>query len=275
MFLFLFSVIMLNMLEKSLKMTAFDAHFHYSLAKIDKNYEINTKNDENVAGCTCAHSIEEWEKQIKLSADNKDIQNAFGIHPQVVGKTNINIEELYIFLEKLAEEKKISAIGEMGFDFFNDDFSAYKKEQEEYFNFQLELCQKYNLPAIIHCRKANEKLFEYSKELKKLPGVLFHSFMGSAVEAMSLKKRGINCFFSFGKQILNNNKKVISCVTLLPLNCLLCETDAPFQTLKGEEQTYLSEIKTVYNSFCNIRNEKPEILYSQLEKNYKNLFSLL
>ena len=255
------------MLEKSLKKDEFDAHFHYSLAK--------NGSLETVKGCTCAHSVEEWEKQCKLAKNNSDIKLAFGIHPESVDENEKFIGQLETYLEELAAEGKLDAIGEMGFDFFTDEFKSYAKKQEEVFNFELEIAAKYNLPVVIHCRKANEKLFEYSKNLKNLPAVLFHSFMGSSIEAQSLLNRGINGFFSFGKQVLNNNKKVIECVTTLPLNCLLCETDAPFQTLKGEEKTELSEIHRVYEAFLKLRKENEDTFYYQLSQNFKNLFSLL
>ncbi len=165
---------------------------------------------------------------------------AYGLHPQNVG--NEPIKESADFLENLAENKKIIAIGEAGFDYFNDDFKSYKKEQEEIWNIQLDLALKYNLPLVVHCRKANEKLFEYSNKLSKLPEVLFHSFMGSPVEGKSLLRKGINGYFSFGKQIFNNNKKVIACVKELPVDRVLGETDAPYQFLQGEKYTRPGEI---------------------------------
>ena len=119
----------------------------------------------------------------------------------------------------------------------------------------MELALKYNKPLVVHCRKANHKLFEYSKQLKKLPEVLFHSFMGPPAEAESLLRHGINGYFSFGKQVLNGNKKVIACVRELPHERVLAETDAPFQTLKGEENTLLSDIKTINDEINKLKKE--------------------
>ena len=126
---------------------------------------------------------------------------------------------------------------------------------------------------IVHCRKANEKLFEYSKKLKLVPAVLFHSFMGTPVEALSLCRRGINAYFSFGKQLMNNNKKTIACMSELPLEKLLCETEAPFQFLKGEPRTNISDIKTIYQAAFALRNDCSnfEDFQKQLEKNYYQL----
>lgn len=278
MFLLYFSAIIKNMLEKTSKKIYFDAHFHYSLAELAK------KDLYIPCGCSCSHSKEEWENSLKLQEQHKQLFNedfsglqlAFGIHPQCLAMKNIEFDSLAQMLESLARAGKLAAIGECGFDFFTQEFKEVAEQQEKWFLWQVELAVELQLPVIIHCRKANQKLFEYSKLLKKVPAVLFHSFMGTPIEAKSLIERGINGYFSFGKQLLNNNKNVIACARELPLKNLLCETDAPFQTLKGEEKTYLSEIETVYKAMYDLR--KGEVSFvsfaNQLCLNYKDLFGL-
>ena len=196
---------------------------------------------------------------------------SYGLHPQSAG--HIDVKANADFLENLLQKHKLHAIGEVGFDYFNEEFRAQAATQEEMFNLQLDLALQYNLPLIIHCRKANEKLFEYSKQLKKLPAVLFHSFMGMPNEAKSLLDRGINAYFSFGKQVMNNNKKVIACVRELPEQVLLTETDAPWQFLKGETHTAPEDIKKIFEAFCQIRQTAPEQLAQTLKNNFYNLFS--
>ena len=71
---------------------------------------------------------------------------------------------------------------------------------------------------------------------------------------------------------MNNNKKVIACVRDLPADVLLTETDAPWQFLKGESHTNPLEIKKIFEAFCQIRNEAPEILAQQLKQNFLTLF---
>lgn len=252
------------MLEKTLKKAYFDAHFHWFFAK--NNPENHIDDNFIICGCTCAHSIKEWkfqeEKRAELKLEN-EVFLSFGIHPQCCNQ-NTDLDELCVFMEKLASDKKLDAIGEMGFDFYTSEYKSNAVLQEKMFVFQLELALKYNLPVVIHCRKANEKLFEYSKSLKKLPFVLFHSFMGTAVEANSLINRGINAKFSFGKQMMNNNKKVIECVRELPLERLLFETDAPYQTLKNEKETYLVDIRTVYDAAWKIRQiDLPDLSFEE------------
>ena len=244
---------MLEKFSKNSKNFFFDAHFHYAVCREENLFDISDDeasevNLNNWKGISCAHSIKEYE--IQKTAPDCVIQ-AYGMHPQNAAYENI--EESTAFLESLLEGNKIELIGEAGFDYFSDEFKLQKQRQEEIFNIQLELALKYNKPLVIHCRKANDKLFEYAKKLKKLPEVLFHSFMGTTIEAESLLKRGINGYFSFGKQIFNNNKKVIECAKLLPEERLLAETDAPFQYLKGESFTRPSEIKKITDGLIQLR----------------------
>ena len=244
--LLLFSVIIKIMLEKFSKKdkkNLFDAHFHYAVCKEMGICEI----PENWTGISCAHSKHEFEVQREAPAC---VIQSYGMHPQ--NAANENIKESADFLEDLLNKNLISFIGEAGFDYFTEEFREASDLQEEIFRIQLDLALKYNKPLVIHCRKANHKLFEYSKHLKRLPEVLFHSFMGTPVEAKSLHNRGINGYFSFGKQLFNGNKKVIACVKELPAERVLSETDAPFQYLKGEKNTKLSDIKMISDEIDNL-----------------------
>lgn len=259
------------MLEKNEKKFC-DAHFHYSDCKKKScGLEISWK------ACSCAHTVDEWKTQLDAP---ENVLKSFGLHPQQAADSAYDLKTNADFLEFLLKEnsqnKVLHAIGEAGFDFFNDSYKACAIRQEELWNVQLELAEQFNMPLVVHCRKANEKLFEYKKELKKLPSVLFHSFMGSSIEAKSLLSCGINGFFSFGKQMMNGNKKVMDCVKNLPLNVLLFETDAPFQALKGEQSTAPVEIERIYMAALQLREvaeEKQNDFYDEIGQNFNRLFS--
>ena len=239
------------MLEKFAKKNQnifFDAHFHYAVCK-ELGIELpDFGSGISWSGISCAHSKEEFEIQKDAPSC---VMQAYGMHPQ--NAANENITESSAFLEGLLSKNLISYIGEAGFDYFTDEFKAAANLQEEIWNIQLELALKYNKGLVVHCRKANHKLFEYSKQLRRLPEVLFHSFMGPSLEARSLLEKGINGYFSFGKQVMNGNKKVIACVQELPEERVLSETDAPFQTLKGEKYTKLEDIKLIINEIHRLR----------------------
>ncbi|MBO4629575.1 MAG: TatD family hydrolase [Treponema sp.] len=277
------------MLEKNENILYFDAHFHLADCIYDGMSLSGLTRQSAWYACTCCHSVEEWNLTEGFRnkfgmTDTSDIRHAelvsashnrlyvsYGLHPQSAG--HINVDENAAFLEQLLQQNKLNAIGEAGFDYFNEEFKSNATIQEKMFNLQLELALQYNIPMVIHCRKANEKLFEYSRQLKKIPAVLFHSFMGMPNEAKSLLDRGINAYFSFGKQVMNNNKKVIACVRELPDTVLLTETDAPWQFLKSEKYTTPAEIKKIFEAFCQFRQTEPERLSQTFKINFFNLFS--
>ena len=276
------------MLEKNEKFCYFDAHFHLAdcvndglLSLSDLTRQSLFDDDSAWGGCACCHSIEEWEVTGKLVAALREPQGphsgqgsqvflSYGLHPQSAGW--IDIKQCADFLENLLQNNKLNAIGEAGFDYFSDEFRQHADLQEEMFNIQLKLALQFNMPMVIHARKANHKLFEYSRQFKKLPAVLFHSFMGPAREAQSLIDHGINAYFSFGKQIMNNNKKVLDCVQTLPLENLLLETDAPFQYLKGEKFTALQDISKIYDAFVELRKETREEVLLKVAENFRKMY---
>ncbi len=240
-----------------------DAHIHVTQIQ---NWMPIIDEKQTSPVCACAHSPSEWNELGKLSENNTHIVTSFGIHPQ-------NPDIAYIEkLEQLAKSKTCNCIGEAGFDLYTPEYKKTVHQQTEVWNAQLELCITYKLPLIIHCRKAIDKIFSDSQKLSKLPSVIFHSFPGSPIEAQSFLKRGVNAFFSLGKPLLNNNKRAIACAQELSSEHLLVETDAPFQTLKGESQTPASDIITVYKEVARLRNTSLRVVTHEIYNNFSKAF---
>ena len=230
-----------------------DAHLH--LAEIPQDEIICFCKNNQYNCCASTHLIKEW-KQInnfKQELAKNDIhtiiKQSFGIHPIMQNKNMLP------FLEELLQNNAIDAIGEIGLDFYTEELRQQESLQLELWNTQLELAIQYKKPIVIHSRRSLDKIFTYSNQLKKLPAVIFHSWPGSPTEAKSFLIRGINAYFSIGKQILNGNKRAIQSATNIPLENIILETDAPYQTLKGEEYTPLHDIKKVYQKVFELRND--------------------
>ncbi|QSI01812.1 TatD family deoxyribonuclease [Treponema ruminis] len=245
-------------------MTFCDSHLHLSKC----NAFFSFSQEKKYMAVSSCHSKEDFDFLTGESLAS------FGIHPQAVNSSYMekDFSSDLAYLESLLESKKIVAIGECGFDFFTPDFKSTAREQEIAFESQLDLAQKYKLPLVLHLRKSIEKIFTYSRELKKVPAVIFHSFPGTLREAESLKNHGLNAFFSFGKPLLNGKKSAIDCVKNLPVENLLFETDAPYQTLKDEEFTSPQEIERVYRAASEIRGISMEELAAVIEENFTRAF---
>ena len=188
---------------------------------------------------------------------------SFGIHPQAP-----KIDELR-FLESLLEKNEIIAIGECGFDLFDEKYKATIEVQKDLWNAQLELSLKYQKPLIIHCRKALHLIFSYVKILKKIKAVIFHGWQGSIGEASSLLKKGVNAYFCIGKALLRGQKSQIEMARSFEASRLLSETDAPYMTLKGESFSSLTDIIQVVDEIAHLRNIEKEKLKAILFSNFR------
>lgn len=243
----------------------FDAHMHLVHSSLP-DFSKTGKSVDFYAGVACALSEDEFIKQEKIIdsiPQNSGISffKSFGIHPQ---NPDFSYSE---YLIQLLENKKIDAVGECGFDFFTQDFRSMSQKQEKVWNFQLEAAIKYGKPLVIHGRKCTERLFKDIKLLKKVKGVVFHSWAGTLTEANSLLKKGVNAYFSFGKPILNGKKSAVECVKFLEESRIVFETDAPYQTLKGEEKTLPEDSLKVYEQAEKLRGKKIEPDITSLFKN--------
>jgi len=187
--------------------------------------------------------IEEVEFVEDFTAKNPGTESklkiSFGIHPQAPDEKELKT------LEKLIAEKRIEAVGEIGLDRFREEFASTIGLQKELFLSQLEIAERAALPVILHIRKAIPEVFEQIQLLKKIKKVIFHSFSGTAEEAMSILNHGVNAYFSFGNALLNGHKKAVEAIKKLPRERILTETDAPYQPKKGESFSKLSDIPLI------------------------------
>ncbi|MDR0785758.1 MAG: TatD family hydrolase [Treponema sp.] len=199
--------------------------------------------------------------------------HAFAVHPQlpVVNPSLVqgSLETLY----RLASENQLQAVGETGFDFFNEEFRSTEKLQTELFIAHAELAIAKSLPLILHIRRAMREVFTHSKILKKTSAVVFHSYSGAVAEGESLLRRGVNVYFSFGSSILLNHKTAIQACALLPFERLLTETDAPYQPLRHDFSDW-KDLLAILQGILRLRGEKTDIngLEEQIYENFHNAY---
>jgi TatD DNase family protein len=172
-----------------------------------------------------ATDLKTAEQVIELTQKYEMIYGAVGVHPH---DTKDLDSSLIPKIEKLAKNKKIVAIGEIGLDYYYD-FSP-KEKQIEAFKAQIDLALKLDLPVIIHNRDSDEDMMNIIRSYcgSGLKGQ-FHCFNGSLKDAMELV--GMNFMISFTGNITykkaDNLRQTLQHVS--PENLLL-ETDSPFMT---------------------------------------------
>ncbi len=224
----------------------------------------------DITVCASAHQREEFMWQEDFAMKNPfQVLLSFGIHPQDREMSSADKKD---FLQILASERRIQAIGECGFDLFTPEFRETEKEQQMVWNFQLDLAAASGLSLIIHCRKAMGLVFADIKKLKKVRAVVFHGWSGSVVEAKSFLSRGVNAYFSAGKGLLRGDRSLRESVTELPGTTLLTETDSPYMVLKGEKYSVPEDIYPVTALIARLRQEGLDELQTVLSANFRTVF---
>jgi len=274
-----------------------DAHCHpYDLVQVFHESE-KKRRQLNVMAAASACTIEEFLYHCELSR-NAIVNNAaallpcFGIHPQLLSQKSEHIEpkvlntearrnnsnnkaiitDLLNILDTLAKEKQIAAIGECGFDLYSDEYKATETEQEEIFFEHIKTAIKYDLPLVLHVRRAMHKIFPLVKDLAKCKAIIFHTWAGTLDEAQSLLRHGVNVYFSFGNVIMLNHKKAIQCCAQLPAERLLTETDAPYAPRRGEPFSRYADLLLILETAAELRGENIKELEAEIETNFRKIF---
>jgi len=238
-----------------------DAHCHpFDLARRFPAAE----DERRQLGVMCAASaatIEEFTYCERLSqqADSAPLLPCFAVHPQMPAVMPAVIQsscsEQLAALETLAAQGRLAAVGETGFDLYNAAFRETEEIQGKLFAAHLETALRYNLPLVIHVRRAMHKIFAHTAALKKCRAVIFHSWPGTAGEGEALLRRGINAFFSFGNVIMLNHRAALRCCAVFPADRLLTETDAPFQPPRGKEFSCYADLDPILETMTALRRE--------------------
>lgn len=145
-----------------------------------------------------------------------------GVHPTDISTYTDDVDETLL---KLAENKKVVAIGEIGLDYYW--MKDPKEVQAVYFRKQMDIAKKLSLPVVIHTRDAMEDTVNILNEYKDVKGIM-HCYPGSYETAKTLMDRYY--FGVAGVVTFKNNVKTKEFVEKMPLDRLIIETDSPYLT---------------------------------------------
>jgi TatD DNase family protein len=194
---------------------------------------------------------------------------AYGLHPMYLARHRD--EHLDALHDWIARERPV-AIGECGLDFFVTGLDAHT--QQRYFEAQLRLARRFDLPVIVHARRAVDAVIATLRRIGGLRGVV-HSFAGSPEQAAQLHRLGFLIGIG-GPVTYPRAQRLRRLVASMPLEQLLLETDSPDQpgaTHRGQrnEPAYLPEVLHVV---AQLRGMPPEAVAMATCENAVRLFNL-
>lgn len=145
---------------------------------------------------------------------------AWGMHPMYIGvHQDVHLADLRAQIEAW----RPVAIGEIGLDLFvaELDFAT----QEHYFVEQLKIARDFDLPVLLHCRRANDQILKQLRRFK-LKGGIAHAFSGSRQQADAYLKLGFKLGFG-GAFTWTRATNLRALAKDLPLDAIVLETDSP------------------------------------------------
>ena len=205
-----------------------DTHCHLADAKFRDDVEavIARATDAGVAQIISVGAIGPIENDrmtVEITERHKNIFAAIGVHPHDAKDcTSDRIAQL----RDLAASKKVVAIGESGLDFHY--MHSPPAAQEASLRAHLALAKELDLPIVIHCRDAENRLVEIVRETGIPPrGGVIHCFTGDANAAREFLTLGFCISFS-GIITFKNAASIREAATIVPDDRVMVETDSPY-----------------------------------------------
>ena len=145
---------------------------------------------------------------------------AYGIHPMYVDRAQ---ESDLAALRETLEREQAVAVGEIGLDRFVEPRDEAR--QEFYFVEQLKLAREFELPVLLHVRRAVDAILKQLRRIR-VPGGIAHAFNGSRQQADEFLQMGFKLGFG-GAMTHVRATRLRELAATLPLKAIVLETDAP------------------------------------------------
>ncbi|MBW8192838.1 TatD family hydrolase [Neiella marina] len=204
-----------------------------------------------------------------MTSASLQLDCALGLHPYWIREHQLS--DIALLQAELESNHSAQvAIGECGLDAFVAP--ELMSKQIRLLSEQFELALAFDLPVILHVRKAHNELQQLLKRYAGVRGVI-HAFSGSVELAQSYIKLGMKLGIG-GTITYARATKTRQAVSALPLHSLLLETDAPDMPLSGRQGQRNSpeHLPHVLESLVLLRKESADEIATQLWQNGIDLF---
>jgi TatD DNase family protein len=249
-----------------------DSHCHLDAIEFDHDREAviaRARAAGVMAQIIPAIAASGWPKMSALCTSHEGLHPAYGLHPMFLAEHR---DEHIAALRALLATKRAVAVGECGLDFHVAGLDEAR--QRFFFDAQLRIARDFDLPVIVHARRAVDAVIATIRNIGGLRGVV-HSFSGSEQQAEQLWRLGF-CLGIGGPVTYERAQRLRRIVATMPIEFLLLETDAPDQpdSFHRGERNEPSCLTVVRDCVAEIRDMSPHSLAAATSHNTAQLFAL-
>ncbi len=242
-----------------------DVHCHFEMLP-DPAKRIAAAQKANVTTIVAAGTTPKTNRKLlELATEFPAIKPALGVYPiDALKLTDTEFAQELTFIEE--HKDSIVAIGEVGMDFKEDD--ADHARQTEHFTACIKLAKKLDKPLVVHSRKAEKECIDMLEELgaKK---VVMHCFSGNFKLVKRIVENGWTCSIPTCVTHAEHFQKMIR---EIPIEQLLCETDAPYMHPEKEFPNEPANVVASYTKIAALKQVPINQVAKQLTTNYTALF---
>lgn len=249
-----------------------DSHCHLDAAQFDPDRDAvvaRARRAGVLRQIVPATEAAAWPRLRQVCGLDAGLFAAYGLHPLFLqAHRPQHLNELRDWIER---ERPV-AIGECGLDFHVQGLDV--EDQQGYFQGQLRLAREFDLPLIVHARKAVEAVIVAVRKVGGLRGVV-HSYAGSEEQARQLWDNGFMIGLG-GPVTYARAQRLRRLVASMPLEHLLLETDAPDQPDADHrgQRNEPARLPLVCRTIAALRGQDPEHIAAATSANASRLFGL-
>jgi len=248
-----------------------DSHCHLEQKDYNGKLEIlieKWKKELEFIVSSCAHP-KDMEKTLEIYKRFKPfVKICIGFHPEYIKELDEkDVEKTIDFIKKY--KKDISAIGEVGLDYYWIKEEEFREKQKEVFIRFIDLAKEINLPLIIHSRDAGKEavciLEKCDMQNKK---VLMHLMQDRSLISKIIENKW---FISIGPGVVKS-KNMRKIARDMPLDHILLETDSPWFKQENQEFGEPINVRIACEKIAEIKNISIEEVDRITSENAKKLF---
>jgi len=219
-----------------------------------------------IPGVTAQH----WGRVLACCAEAPMLLPALGMHPCFLdGQDAADLQRL----AELLVDPSVVAVGEIGIDLWHGRQQLAR--QIAVFDRQLDLAEQFNLPVLLHVRKAHDEVLARLRRRSRIKGGIVHAFSGSLQQAHQYAELNF-CVGIGGALTYPRATRLAAVLAALPVEALVLETDAPDMPLHGYQgqANRPDRLPLVLSSLAAVRQQSDETLAEQLWRNSCSVLGL-
>ena len=250
-------------------MSLIDSHCHIDFPIFDQDRQAILHRCQQltidtlfVPGVTAAT----WDRLLNVCQHSPQLHPALGMHPMFMAEHHD--KHIPLLREYVAQHSPI-AIGEIGLDFYIPNHD--KQSQSQLFEQQLAIAKEFELPVLLHVRKAHDQTLSLLKKYSIHSGIV-HAFSGSEQQANAYIKQGL--LLGFGGAITHNRAtRLQGLLAKLPLTAIALETDAPDMPLADQlgQRNSPENIVLIAKKIAELRKQTFEEITESTTNNVRKL----